>query len=142
MKQQRFVDAYEGNATEAARIAGYKHPNKQGPKLLVKVGICEAIEKRHNPARQARLMDIQERQECLAEIAKDAPILCVECGKKIELATKNGDRIKAVDVLNKMDALYVQKHEVTTYKNMSEDEMEQEVIKRLEDRGYTVTKND
>lgn len=44
-KQQRFVDEYliEPNATMAADRAGYKHPNKQGPRLLVNVGIEEAI---------------------------------------------------------------------------------------------------
>ncbi len=47
-KQQVFVSAYIGaaryNATKAARIAGYTHPNKQGPALLVNLGIREAID--------------------------------------------------------------------------------------------------
>lgn len=44
-KQQAFVDAYLRclNATEAAREASYAHPNKQGPRLLVNVGIARAI---------------------------------------------------------------------------------------------------
>lgn len=46
-KQLVFVAAYIGeashNATEAARIAGYAHPNKQGPALLVNLGIQQAI---------------------------------------------------------------------------------------------------
>jgi phage terminase small subunit len=35
-QQQAFVDHYVecANATEAARLAGYSHPNKQGPRLL------------------------------------------------------------------------------------------------------------
>jgi len=47
-KQQVFVSEYLQcwNATEAARRAGYKHPNKQGPKLLVNIGIAEAIRAR------------------------------------------------------------------------------------------------
>jgi len=47
-RQQAFVAAYIGearyNATQAARIAGYTHPNKQGPALLVNLGIREAID--------------------------------------------------------------------------------------------------
>lgn len=47
-RQQAFVAAYIGearyNATKAARIAGYSHPNKQGPALLVNLGIREAID--------------------------------------------------------------------------------------------------
>ena len=45
-KQRIFVLAYleELNATDAARRAGYAHPNTQGPRLLVNVGISAAIE--------------------------------------------------------------------------------------------------
>jgi hypothetical protein len=47
-KQQAFVEEYLlcWNATRAAEKAGYKHPNKQGPRLLVSVGIQEEIRKR------------------------------------------------------------------------------------------------
>jgi phage terminase small subunit len=47
-KQRVFVEEYLKcwNATEAARRAEYAHPNKQGPKLLVNLGISEAIEAR------------------------------------------------------------------------------------------------
>lgn len=47
-KQERFVSEYlsnKGNATEAAAAAGYKHPNTQGPRLLVNVCIASAIAK-------------------------------------------------------------------------------------------------
>lgn len=41
-KQRAFINYYLGeskmNATDAARRAGYKHPNKQGPDNLVKLG--------------------------------------------------------------------------------------------------------
>ncbi len=44
-KQQRFVEEYlvDLNATAAAERAGYRQPNKQGPRLLVNVGIAAAI---------------------------------------------------------------------------------------------------
>jgi phage terminase small subunit len=47
-KQQVFVEEYltTWNATEAARRAGYSHANKQGPRLLVNVGIAEEIQRR------------------------------------------------------------------------------------------------
>jgi hypothetical protein len=47
-KQRVFVEEYLKcwNATEAARRAGYKHPNVQGPRLLVNVSIQQAIETR------------------------------------------------------------------------------------------------
>lgn len=44
-KQQQFVAEYliDLNGTAAAARCGYKHPNKQGPRLLVHVGISQAI---------------------------------------------------------------------------------------------------
>jgi hypothetical protein len=44
-KQRDFVEQYLLclNATEAARRAGYTHPNKQGPANLVKLGIQAAV---------------------------------------------------------------------------------------------------
>lgn len=47
-RQRVFIEEYlnSWNATGAARRAGYKHPNKQGPALLVNIGIQEQIQKR------------------------------------------------------------------------------------------------
>ena len=47
-KQCVFIEEYLTcwNATEAARRAGYKHPNQQGPRLLVDVGIQAKIQER------------------------------------------------------------------------------------------------
>lgn len=44
-KQRAFLEAYVQcwNATEAARKAKYKHPNKQGPALLVNLGVRAAL---------------------------------------------------------------------------------------------------
>ncbi len=46
-RQRDFVLAYlaDPNATEAARKAGYRQPNKQGPRMLVNDGIAAAIVK-------------------------------------------------------------------------------------------------
>jgi len=47
-KQQVFINHYLEcwNATEAARRAGYSHPNKRGPENVVKSGIAEEIARR------------------------------------------------------------------------------------------------
>lgn len=49
-KQRLFVGYYlgesQGNATDAARRAGYKHPNVAGPRLLVNASIRAAVETR------------------------------------------------------------------------------------------------
>lgn len=47
-KQRTFIEEYltTWNATEAARRAGYAHPNVVGPENLVKLGIAEEIQRR------------------------------------------------------------------------------------------------
>jgi phage terminase small subunit len=48
-KQQSFINHYFAthfNATKAAELAGYTHPNVQGPRLLVNVSIAEEISRR------------------------------------------------------------------------------------------------
>ena len=63
-KQRRFVEAYmgqaAGNATEAARLAGYKQAHSQGPRLLENVGVAAALAERqkNDPAVATR----EERQ--------------------------------------------------------------------------------
>lgn len=48
VKQRAFVDHYLGvsqyNATDAARRAGYKNPNTEGPRLLVNDGVRARID--------------------------------------------------------------------------------------------------
>jgi hypothetical protein len=52
--QRLFVENYigisNGNATDAARRAGYASPNVQGPRLLVNVGIRAAVQERYKQA--------------------------------------------------------------------------------------------
>lgn len=47
-KRRIFIEEYLQcwNATEAARRVGYKHPNNQGPRLLLDVGIQGEIKRR------------------------------------------------------------------------------------------------
>lgn len=66
-KQRLFVEEYLKcwNATEAATLAEYAHPNKQGPRLLVNVGIRAAIEERL----EVKALEADEVLKGLAEIA-------------------------------------------------------------------------
>lgn len=47
LRQEKFVAAYlgeaNGNATRAARLAGYRQPAKQGPRLLKKAEIAARV---------------------------------------------------------------------------------------------------
>jgi phage terminase small subunit len=67
-KQRVFVEAYLDclNATEAARRAGYSEPNKQGPRLLVNVGVRAAVD----AGMRERAMGKDEVLTRLAEMAR------------------------------------------------------------------------
>lgn len=56
-RQKAFADYYIecGNATEAARKAGYSHPKQQGSRLLTNVDILGYIKSRTVPAEQKRI---------------------------------------------------------------------------------------
>jgi hypothetical protein len=66
-KQQNFVDCYKGNATEAARVAGYKGNDnalaQRGLELVRNSKIKAAIEARNAPAKKKLIADRIERQE-------------------------------------------------------------------------------
>ncbi len=64
-KQQAFVEHYAacGNATEAARLAGYKHPNVAGPVNLVNHSIQAALKVITDQVSSERIATVIERQE-------------------------------------------------------------------------------
>lgn len=64
-KQRKFVEYYAacGNATEAARQAGYRKPNPQGSENLVKPSIQAAIAALTAEVASQRIATVVERQE-------------------------------------------------------------------------------
>jgi len=72
-KQQRFVDFYDGNATEACRKAGYKGSNHTLEQVayenLRKPEIVSAIESRERLSKEKAIMDRESRQELWTMIA-------------------------------------------------------------------------
>lgn len=61
-KQKAFADYYleTGNATEAARRAGYKQPHVQGSQNLEKLSISQYIAERQKQVEDSRIADISE----------------------------------------------------------------------------------
>lgn len=127
VRQQKFIDYYEGNATEAAIKAGYseKTAKSQGQRLLTNVDLFALIEKRLESEKSALIANRTEREEILSSILRNnkacevsALTPGVQVGETPEGKTKfvkievvDKDKIKAIDVLNKMDAIYVSKQE-------------------------------
>lgn len=106
-KQRKFVDAYmgeaAGNATEAARLAGYKGNDvtlgQVGAENLKKPQILAAIEEIQNDS--PLIASREERQQFWTSVMRG-----------IEPDAAMGDRLKASELLGKSGADFVQKHEV------------------------------
>jgi len=121
-KQQRFVDAYcgeaMGNATEAARIAGYRG----GARTWARVGsvnirncnINNEIENRTKKVRSKAIMTAEERQEWLTSVIQGRVLDgALHDGQPVEAPPKLKDRISAADQLSKMQGSFISKHEIT-----------------------------
>ena len=102
-RQKAFCEYYVacGNATEAAIKAGYSksYARDRIHTLMKSVGISRYIEELQGKAKSNRIMTAIERREFLTSMIKDG-------------AVKDTDKLKAVDILNKMDGEYTQKLEV------------------------------
>ena len=94
-----------GNATEAYKNAGYKVRSDKvagvcAAKLLGNARIQRRIDELRREMDSRKIMDAAERRELLTQFARDE-----ETGKT--------DRLRAVDLLNKMDGIYVTKTQVS-----------------------------
>lgn len=69
-KQKKFADEYikTGNATESARLAGYKQPHVQGYQNLEKLSVKSYIEKRMDQIASPKIMTAQQVLERLTGI--------------------------------------------------------------------------
>ena len=124
-RQKAFCEYYvaSGNATESAIKAGYKekYAGVNTDKLLKNTNIQKYIEELQEKAKGNRIMTAIERREFLTSMIKDG-------------AVKDTDRLKALDILNKMDGEYTQKVEVNgninsnPFNGLTTDELK-EIIK-------------
>ena len=101
MKQRAFVQAYDGNATAAAIAAGYSERTAYsiGGRLLKNVEIASAIHEREEAQRDKLIADRVERMMALTMIIRN-------------LGETTRERIRAMDVLNKMTGEYLERVEI------------------------------
>lgn len=116
-KQSTFIDAYLGeakmNATQAARIAGYKHPEAQGAENLRKLRpyIDEVMNKRHSNA-IATQEEIQKfftsvlRGEVKEEVVSNS-------GKILEVPASTKDRLKAAECMGRAYGMFTERKEIS-----------------------------
>ncbi len=105
-KQERFVSEYliDLNATAAAERAGYEHPNKQGPRMLVNVGIAKAI------------ASAQAKRSERTEITQDYVVaLIVDTAERCKMASDYNPNaiLKGAELLGRHLAMFTDKKTVT-----------------------------
>ena len=119
MYEQRFVDEYiiSGNATQAAIKAGYskKTANRIATENLSKPVIKTAIDKRNAEIQSEKTMDMQEVMELLASIARGETTeeTVTNKGDVIETATRNSDKLKALELIGKRFGAWTDKKEIS-----------------------------
>ena len=123
-RQKRFVDYYiqSGNATEAARKAGYKNPVKIGSENLTKLDIREAIDNRLAEMQSERIADAEEVLTYLTaamrgEITEEVIVIegtgLGESSARVETKQLSAaTRTKAAELLAKRYGLLVDKKEI------------------------------
>ena len=96
-KQKRFIECYDGNATQAALKAGYsaKTVHVQGPRLLANVRIREEIEKRESKAAASGIATREDRQKFWSDMMVSGE--------------RAADRLKASELLGKSQADFTDK---------------------------------
>jgi phage terminase small subunit len=126
-KQQVFIESYLRcfNATKAASDAGYSHPNKQGPRLLVNVGISAAIKARI----EEKAMSADEVLLRLADMARGdiSDLMALTPGGfTFELMVKDAEGNYIPNPKTKLIRKIKQK--VTTMLGKTEDAEDREII--------------
>jgi len=91
-----FVAAFDGNATAAARAAGYASPDVKGPLLLRKKKIQNAIEHRRARSNAGLIATRERRQQWWTEVMLDE-------------RRKMADRLKASELLAKSEGDFLER---------------------------------
>lgn len=116
-KQLTFIDAYLGeakmNSVQAARIAGYKHPETQGAENLRKLRpyIDKVMGERHTEA-IATQEEIQKfftavvRGEVKEEVVSSN-------GKVLEVPASTKDRLKAAECMGRAYGMFTERKEIS-----------------------------
>ena len=120
-KQQRFVDEYiiSGNATQSYKKAGYSAKKdtiaaSEDSKLLRNPKVQAELERRNAEIQSQKTMDMKEVMERLAAMARGETTeeTVTNKGEVFETATKNSDKLKALELIGKRFGAWTDKKEI------------------------------
>lgn len=117
-KRRTFVLAYvgeaQGNATEAARTAGYAHPGEEGYRLLKIAHVAEAVDALRVPSEARQIATMDELRELWTKWARDGAMEAkIGDGEPITVPLEPKDRIKAGELLAKSLGGFVERRELS-----------------------------
>lgn len=122
-KQRRFVELYNGNATEAAIAAGYSRKTARsiGQRILTNVDISEAIKAREDKELRHFIANREERQRLWTEIMNDPEM-------------KTSDRLRASELLGRSEGDFIERQavELSGSVNVFSAEIRKELLRLLE----------
>ena len=97
-KQQKFIQAYSGNAADAARAAGYSSRTAKaiGFELLTKPDIADAIREREKERTDSMIATREERQTFWTSVLRDPE-------------TELRDRLRASELLGKSEGDFLER---------------------------------
>ena len=100
LKQQRFIDYYNGNGTEAAIKAGYSKKTARAiaQENLTKPYILDAIKNRTQKQDNRVIAEREDLQEFWTKVYHNA-------------RASLSDRLRASELLGKSKAVFIEKHE-------------------------------
>ena len=111
VKEQRFIDFYDGNATDAARKAGYKNAERSGKQNVRKRTVMVQINKREKKRNKKHIASREERQEFWSEVMFGKEIEPAITGYDengnaaiVDIPPKMPDRLKASELLGRSEA--------------------------------------
>ena len=115
LKQQRFIDCYDGNLTETAKVAGISIT--YASQLLKDPAIKKIIRAREKNRTTGSVANRMKRQEFWTRVFQGDEVsestLIAEDGTKVKQITqpKMSDRLKASELLGRSEADFTDKHE-------------------------------
>ena len=114
IKQQRFVDYYDGNGTQAAEKAGYSTPRQEAARLLSNADIQAAIRSRELRRREKTIMCRKDRQKFWTRVITGEETTKVAIGKGknkkvVSIPPSFNERLKASELLGRSEADFTDK---------------------------------
>ncbi len=122
-KQAKFVELYNGNATETARLSGYseKTAEQQGCRLLTNVKVSDAIRQRDDEHKHIRVADRVSRQKFWTKVMDDADETMRE-------------RLKASELLGRSEADFIERRDIRVESDKRFDQIQndaEDLVNRL-----------